>query len=122
MNLCSKSWHEATYNNEHKELSNIVIEFMLEESVVQLVEDYTRSENVNNVIQKSCIDHIYTNIPQKCNKPSVEALGNSDHMLIEVLKYTKELRTKPNTIKKRSYKNFCEQDFLADVDNEDFIA
>ena len=79
-NLCAMSWHNVNY--DRKELADQVIEFMLEESIVQLVNEFTRSELVNNILHRSCLDHIMTNIPQKCNSPTVEAIGDSDHMAI----------------------------------------
>ena len=119
-NLCSKSWLDNNYEKKH--LSENVIQFLLEESAVQLVEEYTRSELVNNEVQRSCIDHVITNIPNKCSKPEVFSVGNSDHLAVSVKKYTTELRNIPNTIKKRSYKNFNEEAFLNDLKNQDFSA
>ena len=119
-NLCSKLWLTDNYQKDRKELGDMVIEFMLQEAAVQLVDEYTRSELVNGNLQRSCIDHIITNIPNKCNKPEVYSFGNSDHMVVHVKKFTKELRQHPNTIKKRSYKNFDENTFLNDIKTENF--
>ena len=79
-NLCAKSWYDQSYDKS--ELASMVIDFMLEESCVQLIEVYTRSELVNNILHRSCIDHIITNIPTKCNSPTIEAIGDTDHMSI----------------------------------------
>ena len=43
-NLCAKSWHDANYDADRRCLSNMVTDFMMEESAVQLVQDFTRSE------------------------------------------------------------------------------
>ena len=56
-----------------------------------------------------------TNTPSKCDKPRIEAAGDSDHLAIIVTKYTKELRYRPNTVLKRSYKNFDTGQFLQDI-------
>ena len=85
-NLCAKSWHDADYDADRRRLASMMTDFLLEESAVQLVEDFTRSELVNNNIQRSCIDHVITNIPGKCEKPHVSAIGNSDHMAVGVKK------------------------------------
>ena len=120
-NLCAKSWQNDNHDPQRKLLAEQVLDFMIEESAVQLVEEYTRSEMVNNVIQRSCIDHVITNIPNKCNMPEVLGVGNSDHLAVKVQKYTSELRQHPNAIKKRSFKNFNKDAFLADIDAEDFM-
>jgi hypothetical protein len=41
-NLCAKSWHNPDF--QKKNLGNGVIDFLLEESLVQIVNDYTRTE------------------------------------------------------------------------------
>ena len=43
------------------------------------------------------------------------SVGDSDHLGICVTKYTREQLDRPKTIKKRSYKNFNVEMFLADV-------
>ena len=66
-------------------------------------------------MQKSCLDHITTNIPEKCSVPEVFNEGSSDHLPIMVTKFSREVRTQPKTIKKRNYKNFVIGSFLLDV-------
>ena len=58
---------------------------------------------------------MYTNAPGKCEAPTVEAAGDSDHMAVIFTKFSRELRVKPQTIKKRNYKNFCAEDFLKEI-------
>ena len=60
-------------------------------------------------------DHIYTNRPEKLSKPEVQFRGFSDHRLIFATKYCKNIRQNIRYCKKRSYKNFHEQEFLAEV-------
>ena len=62
-----------------------------------------------------CIDHCYTNVPDKVSHPEVVAVGNSDHLGVVVRKYAKVEKSKPNTIMKRSYKNFKPEEFLTDI-------
>ena len=89
-NLCALSWHETDFEASKKVLANCVQEHLLEESSYQIVQEYTRAETTRNGISRSCIDHIYTNTPGKCDKPMVEAAGDSDHLAVIVNKYTKE--------------------------------
>ena len=115
-NLCAHSWDDEDYNL--KNLSSTIQDFLLEESFFQLVKKFTRSEIVRgNVISSSCIDHVYSNSPSKCDTPRVEAAGDSDHLAVIVTKFSKELKNKPQTIKKRNYKNFKVDKFLNDVRN-----
>ena len=91
-----------------KNLGNGVIDFLLEESLVQIVNDYTRTELKRGNNEKGCIDHIYANCQNKCSKATVVAAGNSDHLATIFAKYSKEIRMKPRATKKRSYKNFTQ--------------
>ena len=116
-NLCALSWNENEYEASKKVLANCVQEHLLEESSYQIVQDFTRSETTRNGLSRSCIDHIYTNAPSKCDKPKVESAGDSDHLAVVVNKYTKELQLKPHAVLKRSYKNFDPQSFLLDIQN-----
>ena len=68
-------------------------------------------------MQKSCLDHVTTNIPEKCSIPEVFNEGSSDHLPVMVTKFSREPRTQPKTIKKRNYKNFSVENFLTDVQN-----
>ena len=95
-NLCALSWDDDNYN--HRNLSSVVQDFLLEESFFQLIKQYTRSEFVRgNVVSSSCIDHIYSNTPAKCDTPIVEAAGDSDHLAVLITKFSKELKMKPQT-------------------------
>ena len=70
------------------------------------------------VLQRSCIDHVTTNVPEKCGVPEVLSAGTSDHLPVIVTKFSREPRTQPKTIKKRNYKNFIASDFLSDVNDK----
>ena len=113
-NLCALEWLEDSY--KYKDLSEIAQEFMAETSMVQVIKVPTRSEVVQGgVVSQSCIDHCYTNSTDKLSKPEVLAVGSSDHLGVTVTKYTKHERSKPNTVKKRSYKDFNVEGFLTDI-------
>ena len=96
-------------------LANLIHDFNLEQSFVQVVERYTRTELRGNSIQKGCLDHISTNSPGKYEASEVVAGGNSDHLAVMILKRSKEIRTKPEVVRKRSYKHFNKDDFLREV-------
>ena len=113
-NLCALSWNEQNFT--HKELADEVTNFLLSESCFQLVNKATRVQSVGGRLQKSCLDHITTNIPEKCSIPEVFNEGSSDHLPVMVTKFSRELRSQPKTIKKRNYKNFSVHNFLTDIE------
>ena len=67
INLCSLSWNEPDYR--HSTLENIVKDFMIAENCSQLVDQYTRIQSVNGSVQRSCLDHVLTNCPEKFSRP-----------------------------------------------------
>ena len=64
----------------------------------------------------SGLDHIYTNQPDKLGTPVVQFRGGSDHRLIFVVRHCKSIRENIRYCKKRSYKEFSEKKFLAEVE------
>ena len=69
------------------------------------------------MLSRSCIDHCYSNVPEKLSAPEVIAVGDSDHLGIVVTKYTRAEPIKPKTVIKRSYKNFEVEKFLTEILN-----
>ena len=112
-NLCALSWND--HNFKYKELANEIHNFLLGETCFQLCNKFTRVQEVSGCLQKSCLDHVTTNIPEKCSIPEVFPVGSSDHLPIMVTKFSREPRSQPKTIKKRNYKNFSTAAFLNDV-------
>ena len=112
-NLCAHKWEEDNYN--HKQLANMVQDFLLEEASQQLVTKITRSELVAGEVQTSCIDHCYSDVEEKINGPFVEAVGDSDHLGVRIIKYCRTPVVKPQVMKKRCYKNFSVEHFLSDI-------
>ena len=82
--LCAKSWNNQDY--VHKHLAESVIDYLLEENVAQLVSGFTRVQMRGNVVEKSCLDHIYTNTPTKCTNVQIVPAGECDHMVVIVTK------------------------------------
>jgi hypothetical protein len=86
-NLCAEQWLNESY--QHKDLANLTKDFLLEEASEQLVSGITRSELVAGIIQRSCIDHCYSDVRHKITGPFIEPIGDSDHFGIRILKYCK---------------------------------
>ena len=66
---------------------------------------------------ESGLDHIYTNKPDKLSSVYAEFAGGSDHKLIKVTRYTKSMKRAVRYVRKRSFKNFKDEDFQAAVKN-----
>ena len=103
-------------------LSRLVQEACNREKFTQLVTEPTRSmfNSVTNITDISCIDHIYCNAKFKCSKPVVTAFGGSDHDIVGYTRYTKVPPSPVRTVRKRSYKYFKKEDFLADLEQVDW--
>ena len=63
-----------------------------------------------------------TNVPGKCINTRVLAAGSSDHLAVTTTKLSKEIRTRPQTIRKRSYKQFSKENFLREMKYTDFSS
>ena len=68
----------------------------------------------------SCIDHIYCNYKHKCSPPRIVVSGSSDHDMLSYVRYSKSPPTPARTIRRRSYKDFVKEDFLADLSTIDW--
>ena len=91
-NLCALSWDKPDYPSNLKELAEILKQFFVNETFTQLVGVFTRSQTLaNETITRSCIDHVVTNVPDKCGVPLVSSPGNSDHLAILIIKYSRQL-------------------------------
>ena len=112
-NLCAKTWNDPDF--KYKDMANEVQNFLLQDSCSQLVNKFTRVQKVGDTLQKSCLDHVTTNVPEKCKVPEVFSCGSSDHLPVMVTKYSREPKSQPQFIKKRNYKNFNNVNFLNDV-------
>ena len=89
-NICATKWNDESYHLSN--LCNMVQNFMLETSCMQLVKGFTRSEvGQGGVVSRSCIDHCYTNNPDKVAAPELIAVGNSDHLGVVARKNVKSM-------------------------------
>ena len=112
-NLCALRWNNNDF--KHKDLAHEVQQFLLDESCYQITNKYTRIQGNNFELQQSCLDHVTTNVPEKCNIPEVFPVGSSDHLPIMVTKFSREVKNQPKTIRKRNYRHFDPTEFLKDI-------
>ena len=63
----------------------------------------------------SGLDHYYTNKPDKISPVTTQHCGGSDYMLIYATRYSKAVKAGPRYVRKRSYKNFDPNKFVAAV-------
>ena len=81
----------------------MVQNFLLETACTQLVKENTRSEIIKG-------------------REVSSSVGTSDHLGTVLRKSTRTERSKPNTVKKRSYKSFKVEDFLTDILESDISS
>ena len=96
--MCALNWNDQNFHL--MSLANEIQIFLHSKSCFQFVDKYTRIQNVSGNLQYSCLDHVTTNIPEKCNVPEVFSSLSSDHLPVMVTKFSHEARTQPKTIKK----------------------
>ena len=117
MNLdyLKEKWMQPTYRL--CSLTNQVQNVCNANNFTQLVTEPTRTmyNSVAGTTEISCIDHVYCNAKYKCSIPTVIVSGASDHDIIRYTRYSKPPPSPPRTIRRRSYKNFIEEDFLTDL-------
>ena len=76
--------------------------------VSMLVREATRAENG---AETSCLDHVYTNKPEKLAPVQTFWTGMSDHKLIKVKRFSKSIQNRIRYTRKRIYKNFDKEEF-----------
>ena len=101
---------------QYKELALQVQEYLLETSSYQMIKETTRVETTaGGGISATCIDHCYTNVPEKMKNVLVMSASNSDHLGILIKKFTEFPVSKPESVKKQNYKEFNIEKFLMDI-------
>ena len=113
MNIDWKKINDSDYHM--KPLANKLMDFILEENLTQINEEYTREERYNNEVKRSNIDHFYMNIPEMFDSITSEYLSGSDHKIIKCRKKYKNKEKKNNCTRKRIYKRFILEDFLNEI-------
>jgi hypothetical protein len=93
-NLCALKWEEENFH--YKELALQLQEYLLETSSYQMVKEPIRLGNtVGEGISATCIDHCYTNVPEKIKSVQVLGAGDSDHLGVVIKKFPKFPVSKP---------------------------
>ena len=87
MNICWTKINDPEYHN--KMIARKLMDYILEENITQMNEEYTREEAYNGVIKRSNLDHFYTNTPELIKNLTAEYLSSSDHKVIKCRKYYK---------------------------------
>ena len=116
INIDSLKWmrddlppNDSTY--KLKALIEILFEKIIPHGVSQQVTVPTHSWPGQ---QNSCLDHLYTNQPDKLSEVSVHAHG-SDHKLLSVVRYAKSIKRNVRYIRKRCFKGFDTAGFKAAI-------
>ena len=103
-------------------LGRMVVDCCNTNNFTQMVDKVTRVQfnSIRNETATSCIDHLYCNAKHRISSVRVVTFGASDHDAIAYTRFSKEPTPPARTIRKRSYKNFIEDDFIRDVSRLDF--
>ena len=103
-------------------LARMVVDCCNANNFKQMVDNITRSQynSVKHQASISCIDHLYCNARYRISPVKVLTCGASDHDAISYIRYSKEPRAPTKTVRKRSYKDFDQEAYLAEVSNIDF--
>ena len=76
--------------------------------------------NVVGQTSATCIDHIFTNNSELCSKAISAPIGFSDHNIIAIVRKTSIPKAGSKILYRRSYRRFCENDFIRDIGNIDW--
>ena len=113
-------WLQSGYSL--KKLAKIVQDCCYDNNITQMVNKITRIQydSVKNKLITSCIDHVYCNMKLRIAEVRTIPFGASDHDAIIYTRYAREPRPPRKTIRKRSYKNFVETEYIRDIQMIDF--
>ena len=103
-------------------LARMVVGFCNAYNFTQMVDKITRIQynSISKQTSTSCIDHLYCNAKHRISEVKVLSFGASDHDAISYTRYSKEPAPPARTIRKRSYKNFSETNYVNDISKIDF--
>jgi hypothetical protein len=65
----------------------------------------------------TCIEHVFINAEEICLKAVSRSFGSSDHTIVAISRKTKVPKVGINILYMRSYKKFCSDSFVVDVNN-----
>jgi hypothetical protein len=64
-----------------------------------------------------CIDHIFANYAEICSKAVPTSIGCSDYNIVAISMKLKVPKAGPNIVYKKSYKMYCSDSYVEDVNN-----
>ena len=110
-----EKWLQPTYRL--CSLTKLVQNICNANNFTQLVTEPTRTmyNSVTETTDISCIDHVYCNSKFKCSTPRIIVNGASDHDIVSYIRYSKAPPSPARIIRRRSYKEFIEEDFITDL-------
>ena len=116
-NIDFLTWTKEDLPNNHsssklRPLTQALFTRILPQGVSQLVTCATRAERG---VPVTGLDHLYTNRPNKLSEVKAEFTGMSDHKIILVRKFSKDLKRTEHYTTKRTFKNFKSDQFQAAV-------
>ena len=89
-----------------------MFEKIIPHGISQLVTVATRSWSGQ---EESCLDHVYTNKPDKLSDIAAHRNGGSDHKVVCFTRYAKSMVRNVRYIRKRCFKNFDGAAFRREV-------
>ena len=113
MGDCNLDFFKFDNAGQLQPLVDLVVGRLYPHGVQQIVTQPTHSWPGQ---QDTCIDHIYTNTPDKLSCAQVYIRGGSDHRFLTATKISKSIKENIRYCKKRSYKEFNEEAFLKEVE------
>ena len=104
------------HDKQQYDLYKVLKEKILFTGTTKVNNEYTLQDN-KPTGRKSCLDHCYTNVPQKINSYTTHHSTFSDHTLLEVNKAARNIQNEKKYIKIRSLKNYEPQTFKENILN-----
>ena len=116
-NIDFLTWTNEDLPSQHsssklRPLTQALFTRILPHGVSQLVICATRAERG---VPVTGLDHLYTNRPEKLSEVSAEFTGMSDHKIVTVRKFSKDMKRRERYTTKRTFKSFQADHFQAAV-------
>ena len=116
-NLDFLTWSQEDLPSHHisvklRPLTQALFNRILPLGVTQLVTGATRAERG---VPATGLDHLYSNKPTKLSELTSEWTGMSDHKIILVQKFFRDIKRSERYTRKRTFKNFNKELFIASV-------
>ena len=107
---------------EQKELNELMNNFKNNNNLTQLVKAYTRSRVVGGRLQRSIIDHVYTNMPENITDLKLTNPASSDHAIIYFTRKTSYEGHINQAQERRCFKYYIEDLFNEELASMDWEA